>query len=221
MTVDHALNEVLDEVPIPRAPTTPWWFWTSVLLLISGVCWWAWLHGLGDGMQAALAPYTFIGNSLFLIPYDWYLPAYVQDHVAWIGVAAATGATVLVEFWNMDVLARVLSRDGARAFRSHRVTTRFLRWYRVAPWWTKVATAALPIVPFYPCRFLATLAHYPLWRYQAAVIVGRSARYAGLAGLGVLLDIPPVYYFLLGLTMLALFGVKHLHLRLREPAHPA
>jgi membrane protein YqaA with SNARE-associated domain len=214
----HDLVDALEDVPTPRYPVAPWWFWTLVLVAVSASCAMLWLSGMDDGLQAGIAPYTFVGNSLALIPYDWFLPAYVQHHVPWIGVALATGATVLVEFWNMDVLARILSRDGTRAFRQHRITSRFLHWYRKAPWWTMVAAGALPVVPFYPCRFLATLARYPMWRYQASVIVGRTVRYAGLAGLGVLLPIPPTFYFLIGVGFLAALGLKHLQSRLRRPA---
>jgi hypothetical protein len=39
-------------------------------------------------------------------------------------------------------------------------------------------------------RFLAVLAGYPLWKYQISVILGRGARYAGLAGVGLVLPIP-------------------------------
>lgn len=72
-----------------------------------------------------------------------------------------------------------------------------------------------PVIPFYPCRFLTTLARYPMWRYQSAIVVGRSVRYAALAGAGLVLPIPPVVYFAVGAIMLALFAMKYLQLRRR------
>ncbi len=174
-----------------------------------------WILHPTDPLTWALVPYTMLGNSLAMVPYDWYLPAYVVGHDAITGVLLAVAGNVLVECWNMDVLARMLQRDGTAAFRQHAVTTRLLGWFRRAPWWTLVIAGAAPVIPFYPCRFLATLANYPLWRYQVAVVVGRGVRYTGLAGLGVLLPIPPVAYFVVGLAMLGVFAWNYWRQRRR------
>jgi hypothetical protein len=42
------------------------------------------------------------------------------------------------------------------------------------------------------------------------VLVGRSIRYAGLAGLGLVLPIPPVTYFILGAVALTYFLSKYI-----------
>jgi membrane protein YqaA with SNARE-associated domain len=174
-----------------------------------------WVLNPADPLTWALVPYTMLGNSLAMVPYDWFLPAYVVAHDATTGVLLAVAANVLVEFWNMDMLARVLQREGTATFRGHAVTGRLLGWFQRAPWWTLVVAGAAPIIPFYPCRFLATLAHYPMWRYQLAVVVGRGVRYIGLAGLGLLLPIPPAAYFLVGLGMLGVFVYKFVQHRRR------
>src|SRR5215204_1484735 len=93
-------------------------------------------------------------------------------------------ASLVIEAWNMEVLARMLARDGTRAFRNHRITQWLLRWYGKAPFWSLVLTCVLPLIPHYPMRFLAVLAGYPLWKYQTSVILGRGARYAGLVIVG-------------------------------------
>lgn len=201
--------ELPDPPPEPIRPLVPPWFWTVVVLGLSAACGIGWLVTGRDPLQWALVPFTMLGNSLAMVPYDWYLPAYVQVHEAAFGVVVATLANVLIEFWNMDVLARLLSREGTVGFRQHHITTRLLGWYRKAPWWTLTIAGCAPIIPFYPCRFLATLARYPLWRYQSAVLVGRSIRYVGLAGLGLVLPIPPVTYFILGAVALTYFLTKY------------
>jgi hypothetical protein len=63
------------------------------------------------------------------------------------------------------------------------------------------------MIPHYPMRFLAVLAGYPLWKYQISVILGRGARYALLAGLGVAMPIPGHWIVLASLVVLAL-GVR-------------
>lgn len=204
---DHVLAS--DDPPEPLLPRVPPWFWSAVVVGLSAACGIGWLVERTNTLQWGLVPFTMLGNSLAMVPYDWYLPAYVQVHEAAGGVVLATLANVVIEFWNMDVLARLLSRRGTVAFRQHRVTTRLLDWYRKAPWWTLTLAGCAPIIPFYPCRFLATLARYPLWKYQSAVVVGRSIRYVGLAGLGLVLPIPPATYFVLGALALTYFLTRY------------
>jgi membrane protein YqaA with SNARE-associated domain len=150
-----------------------------------------------------LVPYTFLGNSLAPLPYDGAVVYLGGRHSLWLIVLVAVAATLVIEAWNMEVLARLLAREGTRSFRSHRITQRALRWYRKAPFWSLVATCVLPIVPHYPMRFLAVLAGYPLWKYQMSVLLGRGARYAALAGLGVVVPIPG--HWLVMVSLVALF----------------
>lgn len=210
--------EVTAGIPVPPAPvppSVPAWFWSVVLGTLVAGCALGWLVTGSAPLLWGIVPFTFVGNSLAMVPYDWYLPAFVHAHPAMLGVVIATAATVLIEFWNMDVLARLLSREGTAAFRGHTVTTRLLRWYRKAPWWTLVVAGFAPVIPFYPCRFLATLARYPIWRYQTAIVVGRAVRYAALAGAGLILPFPPQAYFIVGSVMLVFFVTKYLQHRRR------
>jgi ribonucleoside-triphosphate reductase len=173
----------------------------SFLALFGARLWpeWSRLH--------LLIPYTFLGNSLAPLPYDGAVVYLGGRYALWAIVLVAVAATVLIEAWNMELLARLLAREGTRAFRTHRVTQVSLRWYRKAPFWSLVATCVLPIIPHYPMRFLAVLAGYPLWKYQISVILGRGARYALLAGLGVALPIPGLWIVLASLLVLAV-GVR-------------
>lgn len=191
------------QAPIRASRRQPWVFplWMmgiSLVALISARVWpdWAGLH--------YLIPYTFLGNSLAPLPYDGALVYLGGRYALWLIVLVAVGATLLIEAWNMELLARVLAREGTRAFRDHRVTQTTLRWYRKAPFWSLVATCVLPIIPHYPMRFLAVLAEYPLWKYQISVILGRGTRYAVLAGVGVVVPIPGEWIVLVSLVALAL-----------------
>lgn len=154
-----------------------------------------------------LVPYTFLGNSLAPLPYDGAVVYLGGRHSLWLIVPVAVAATLLIEAWNMELLARVLAGEGTLSFRSHQITQRALGWYRRAPFWSLVATCVLPIVPHYPMRFLAVLAGYPLWKYQTSVLLGRGARYTALAGLGVALPIPGRWLFMVSLVAL-FFAVR-------------
>ena len=149
-------------------------------------------------------PYTYLGNSLAPLPYDASIVYLGERYPLWMVGAVGTIATVIIEFWNMELLARMLSRDGTRAFRGHKLTRWMLRWYTKAPFLSLVTTCVVPIVPHYPMRILATLAHYPMWKYQLSVVLGRGARYAWLGALGALVAIPPLWLMLASLVFLLL-----------------
>jgi membrane protein YqaA with SNARE-associated domain len=151
-----------------------------------------------------LVPFTFLGNSLAPLPYDGALVYLGGRYPSWAVVLVAVLGTLVIEAWNMELLARILAREGTRGFRNHRVTQWSLRWYQRAPFWSLVATCVLPLVPHYPMRFLAVLAGYPIWKYQLSVILGRGARYVGLVSVGVAFPIPTVWLVLVSLVVLAL-----------------
>jgi membrane protein YqaA with SNARE-associated domain len=190
----------------------------SVMVLTLAYAWTEWARLL------YLIPYTFLGNSLAPLPYDGALVYLGGKYALWLIVVVAVAATLLIEAWNMELLARILAREGTRGFRNHRLTQWSLHWYRKAPFWSLVATCILPIVPHYPMRFLAVLAAYPLWKYQLSVVLGRGARYVALAGVGVVLPIPGHWLVLASLLALA-FGVKGARRMNRTPeivgGHPA
>lgn len=160
-------------------------------------------------------PYTFLGNSLAPLPYDGAVVYLAAHYPVWPVVAVAIAATLVIEAWNMELLRRLLARDGTRPFRNHQITQVSLRWYRKAPFWSLVATCVLPIVPHYPMRFLAVLDAYPMWKYQVSVILGRGTRYAGLAGVGLVFPIPGWVILVVSLVILAV-GVRSAH-RMNRP----
>jgi membrane protein YqaA with SNARE-associated domain len=192
--------------PSPPPRRSPWiipaiLLAVSLLALASAQAWPGWTRLL------YLVPYTFLGNSLAPLPYDGAV-IYLGSHYSLpVIVLVALAATLLIEVWNMELLARALAREGTRAFRNHRLTQTTLRWYRKAPFCSLVATCVLPIVPHYPMRFLAVLAGYPMWKYLLSVTLGRGARYAALAGVGVALPIPGYWLLLVSLVALGL-GVR-------------
>lgn len=152
-------------------------------------------------------PFTFLGNSLAPLPYDGAMVYLGARYPIWVIVPVAVAATLLIEAWNMELLARIFARDGSRAFRNHQVTQWSLRWYRKAPFWSLVLTCVLPIVPHYPMRILAVLAAYPLWKYQLSVTLGRGMRYSALVLIGATIPIPGPWLVLASLVALAL-GVR-------------
>jgi ribonucleoside-triphosphate reductase len=169
---------------------------------------------------AYFVPFTFLGNSLAPLPYDGAVVYLGARYPLWVIVPLGVAATLLIEAWNMELLTRMLAREGSRAFRNHKVTQWSLRWYRKAPFWSLVLTCVLPIVPHYPMRFLAVLAAYPLWKYQLSVTLGRGTRYSALVLIGMVLPIPGPWIVVASLVILAL-GVRGARRMNRSEPEPA
>jgi membrane protein YqaA with SNARE-associated domain len=188
-------------LPVPRR--SPWLLPGMMLLLTIG----AFLLAKAAPSWARLSyfvPFTFLGNSLAPLPYDGAVVFLGASYSLWLIVGIAVAATLLIEAWNMELLSRLLAREGTQVFRNHRVTQWSLRWYRKAPFWSLVLTCVLPLVPHYPMRFLAVLAGYPLWKYQASVVLGRGSRYVGLVLVGATFSIPGTWILIGSLILLAL-----------------
>jgi membrane protein YqaA with SNARE-associated domain len=169
---------------------------------------------------AYFVPFTFLGNSLAPLPYDGAVVYLGARYPIWVIVPIGVAATLLIEAWNLELLARMLARDGTRAFRNHKITQWSLRWYRKAPFWSLVLTCVLPIVPHYPMRILAVLAAYPLWKYQLSVTLGRGTRYSALVLIGATIPIPGPWIVVASLLILAL-GVRGARRMNRSKPEPA
>ncbi len=202
------LAELVAEAPRVAAPTTPPWLWPTVMIVLTAAC--AVLVFLvpQHSRLGWFLPYTFAGNSLVPLPYDPAVVYLGPHYPLWLIVLVGVAGTVIIEFWNMELLARILSRDGTQRFRGHHVTRWLLEWYRKAPFVTLVFTCVVQVLPHYPMRILATLAHYPIWKYQLSVIIGRGARYTWLAVLGVALKVPPLILVALSLVFLGVMVWK-------------
>ncbi len=83
---------------------------------------------------------------------------------------------------------------------NRRIFRKSLEYFYKFPFAILVFAAVSPI-PFYPFKFLSIAGRYPLWKYQLALIVGRTPRYYVLAVLGHVLQIPT---WVLAVTFVAL-----------------
>jgi len=194
---------------VPRPPAWGPWLLPAVLGGVSGLCALATYAMPLYGKLWWFVPFSFLGNSLAMVPYDGAVIYVGRFYPLWVVVLVGTLATMLIEAWNMELLSRLLARDGARGFREHKATRWSLSLYGKAPFLSLVASCALPIVPHYPMRVIATLARYSLWKYQGAVALGRSARYTGLVLVGWVLPIPGIW-IVVGSLLLLLVGLRSL-----------
>lgn len=218
------LGELVAEAPRVAPPTTPPWVWPTVIAAVTIIC------AIGAFLMPHHArmwwflPYSIAGNSLVPLPYDPAVVYLGPLYPLWLIVLVGIIGTVIIEFWNMELLARILSREGTHRFRGHHVTRWLLDLYHKAPFITLVLTCVLPVVPHYPMRVLATLANYPIWKYMVSVIIGRGMRYTWLALLGITIKVPPMLLLVLSLLFLGVMLWKLREMNAEpepEPVAPA
>lgn len=180
------ITSTVEESQVPQVirPALAAWVWPAVLS-VTGVfaLVGAWLNPVHAKLWTLL-PYTYIGNSLAPLPYDGAIVWLGSRAPLWQVVVIGVVGTVLVEYWNMELLRRILAREGTRGFRKHRLTRGMLVLFNRFPFLVLIGTCVLPIIPHYPMRVLGVLARYPMWKYQLSVIIGRGARYIWLGLLG-------------------------------------
>ncbi len=100
-------------------------------------------------------------------------------------------------------------------FENTRIYTATVAFFRKAPFWMLVVAALTP-VPFYPIKFLSIASNYPLWKYQAALLVGRFPRFWLLAWLGYVFQVPNSILLALGLLIVALTAWTAVSVRWRN-----
>ena len=211
--------ELESATTMPRPPA--WGLWLLPLILggVTALCVVATYLAPAHSKLWWFVPFSFLGNSLAMVPYDGAVIYLGEFYPLWVVILVGTLATMLIEVWNMELLSRLLARDGAKRFREHKATRWTLALYAKAPFFSLIATCALPIIPHYPMRIVATLARYSLWKYQGAVAIGRSVRYAGLAAVGWAFPIPGVW-IVVGSLFLLLVALRATRQAGQEEAIP-
>jgi membrane protein YqaA with SNARE-associated domain len=71
-----------------------------------------------------------------------------------------------------------------------------------------LVVAGISPLPFFPFKFISIAGGYPLWKYQAALVVGRTPRYYLLAWLGRELHFPDWVLILLAMALFTLTTVN-------------
>lgn len=101
----------------------------------------------------------------------------------WLIAVLAGAATAWVEYFNYRMLGRVLTAKQIKAATEKRPYRVAERWFKKFPFLIIVLTGFTP-VPYAPFRVFAISARYPIDRYLAAILVGRTPRYYLWALLG-------------------------------------
>jgi uncharacterized membrane protein YdjX (TVP38/TMEM64 family) len=165
------------------------------------------------GVMTAAFSFLSIPPSLPTLYFAKAGPPWLIALLASLGAAAAC----VIDYY---VVRRVFRFAALERVRGHRYFDRFERWAKVAPFWTTVAFAALPL-PYVLPRVLMPLSGYPLRRYMAAAALGRYPRVFVVAAFGEAFEIPREILLALFVAGMAVTGTTALVRHLREQRRSA
>ncbi len=154
-------------------------------------------------MAVFLFAYAFVSNvALAVVPHEPVVIWYGAVLGVWATALVATAGTVAASWVDHRLFVPLLGRAAAQSVLAGGVVGRLRDVFARAPFAIIAASGITPF-PFFPFKVMAFAEGYPLGRYLAAVGVGRLPRYALLAWLGVVVEIPAwvlVVVFLVLLT---------------------
>ena len=118
----------------------------------------------------------------------------------WSLTAVATAGTLVAMYLDYKFFVPVLNLAYSAKYKSKAGYQKARRWFDKSPFLIMTLAAFLPI-PFYPFKFIALSAKYPLSKFLGAITLGRIPRYYLLALIGKAFQIPNWVLISLFLTM--------------------
>ncbi|NIS38776.1 VTT domain-containing protein [Candidatus Saccharibacteria bacterium] len=131
-----------------------------------------------------------------------------------ISIAGALGCCV-AGFLDYRLFSPIINHRSLRSrYENRQWFKKSLALFNKSPFWWLVIAGYSPL-PLHPFKFLSIAGNYPLWKFQMAMIVGRTPRFYTFALLGYLIQPPTWLLILAGLLLLILPFVKKLIDRFR------
>jgi len=186
-----------------QLPARVWWL--GALMVLMGVVTFILMatNGHAEG-YLYLFLYSIPSNTaISVFPHEPVLIWYGTIANMWLASLAATGGTMVSGWLDHRVFVPVLNYTKITSYKKSRFYTKMTGIFMRYPFATLVATGLTPI-PFWPFKFLCFSIHYPLWRYLAALAVGRFPRYLFLAWVGAKFEVPA---WILIATVIVIFSV--------------
>jgi len=175
------------------------WIMGGLMLALAVVALVLMLQEFSSSSYLYLAFYTIPANTaISLFPHEPVVIWYGSLGSIWWTAVAASAGTLVAGFLDHSVFVPVMNRKGLTSYKEKSWYQKAARLFMKYPFTVIVVTGFTPI-PFFPFKFLSFSLHYPLWKYLAALLIGRFPRYALLAWVGHLIHIP-------GWLLVAVFG---------------
>lgn len=117
---------------------------------------------------------SFLANEPMLLATAKYAPPLAVATAGTLGCIVAIMLDYALIGWLVNHRLIRAELDDSRGFRVAE------RWFGKAPFLLILLSALFP-VPFYPVKILAIAGEYPIWRFIAALVLGRMPRFYLLA----------------------------------------
>lgn len=181
--------------------------WISLLSLVGSVLLAALLFYIYLPLRRDLilfALYTIPSHMLISVfPHEPALLFMAKFYSPWTLSIVSTVACCIAGILDYWLLLPLVNHDAFRPkFENKRFFQKSLAFFKKSPFWF-LSVAAFSPVPFYPFKFLSMAGNYPLWKYESALVVGRTPRYFTLAVLGYALKPPTWVLAILFVVLLA------------------
>ncbi len=152
--------------------------------------------------------------SHFLISFFPIEPAllYVSKfYRPWVVTGTALAGGGIASILDFLLLVPLLNHKKVRSrFEDKQLYQKSIYYFKKWPFGVLTLANMLPI-PFYPFKFLSFTSHYPFWRYEASLIMGRAPRYFLMAILGYALNLPTWSILVLASLFMLPMIIKKLH----------
>jgi membrane protein YqaA with SNARE-associated domain len=158
------------------------------------------------------ALYCVPANSLLPLPHEPGLLYFAEFYSPWsLAIAGALGAAVgaCTDYWIMNIALRPAGdepggklKQSIERLRNAEHSQKAIRWFLRRPFVTTFVFALTPL-PMHFVRVLAPASGYSRNRYVLAIVLGCMPRFYLVALLGHQLSLPPWFFVLLFISMVA------------------
>ena len=187
---------------------TPVFWVASAILAIAALL----LLVLPEERRLILVGLYTIPSHVFVTPFPQepavlYGAKYYSPWLVTIVMTSGSCLSGILDYW---FLTPVLNRQSVRVrFDNNRFFQKLLVFFRLAPFWLLTIVNYSPI-PLSPFKLLSIAEGYPLWKYEASLLVGRAPRYYTLALLGYVMQPPTWVLVALALVLVILWFAKRM-----------
>ena len=154
--------------------------------------------------------YSFPSEFLIaVVPHEPILIYFGKFYAPFTVALVAIIGTLLTEALNYSAFKYIIDTQIFHKIRHKKAVNKIMELFQKSPF-LAIWIAAFTPIPFYPFRFLAVLARYPLARYLLAIFLSRAPRFYILAYLGHAINIPDYLLVALFVVLIASMNVNFL-----------
>jgi membrane protein YqaA with SNARE-associated domain len=161
--------------------------WVPIIIFGCGITALAALYFAWPGKNYLLlfGMYTIPSHILISpFPHEPMLLWVAKIEAPWMVAAMGTIGACLAGLFDYGLLVPLSSHYAVRSrYERRQLYLRSLRFFKRFPFGFLVIAGISPL-PFFPFKFISIAGGYPLWKYQLALVVGRTPRYYLLAWFG-------------------------------------